>query len=190
LNPRYRLLVPILVTGAALAGLPLLLITTLALIAVYLPAPNRLWGLRLHMLATLHGLPVGFALTGDGPCLVPGAEDLGGYRAWWQRCVYRDVRGADSAAASLAPCSCRDGVWYDTAGLTPGTHDKDSLARRSHQSFAVPATAQRYRLRVRPGGVTLIGVVARGTHHRLVVTPTHNAVTHPMRVEEVQRCPP
>lgn len=35
------LLVPILVTGAALGSLPLLLIITLALIAVYSPDPSR-----------------------------------------------------------------------------------------------------------------------------------------------------
>ena len=35
------MLVPILVTGAALGGLPLLLITTLALVAVYSPDPVR-----------------------------------------------------------------------------------------------------------------------------------------------------
>jgi hypothetical protein len=35
------LLVPILVTGATLGGLPLLLITTLALVAVYSPDPVR-----------------------------------------------------------------------------------------------------------------------------------------------------
>lgn len=35
------LLVPILVTAAALGGLPLLLITTLALVAVYSPDPSR-----------------------------------------------------------------------------------------------------------------------------------------------------
>jgi hypothetical protein len=35
------LLVPILVSGAALGGLPLLLIVTLALVAVYSPDPSR-----------------------------------------------------------------------------------------------------------------------------------------------------
>lgn len=35
------LLVPIVLTGAALGGLPLLLITTLALVAVYSPDPVR-----------------------------------------------------------------------------------------------------------------------------------------------------
>jgi hypothetical protein len=35
------LLVPLLVTGAAVGGLPLLLITTLALVAVYSPDPVR-----------------------------------------------------------------------------------------------------------------------------------------------------
>ncbi len=35
------LLVPILMTGAALGGLPLLLICTLALVAVYSPDPSR-----------------------------------------------------------------------------------------------------------------------------------------------------
>ena len=26
--------------------------------------PRRVWGLRLHLLCTLHGLPVGFAVSG------------------------------------------------------------------------------------------------------------------------------